>query len=24
LAHTRRLGDNAGMAGDDSKDRSWL
>jgi hypothetical protein len=24
LAHTRHLGDNAGMAGDDSKDRSWL
>jgi len=24
LAHTRRLRDNAGMAGDDSKDRSWL
>ena len=24
LAHTRRLGDNAMMAGDDSKDLSWL
>ena len=24
MAHTRRLGDNAGMARDDSKDLSWL
>ena len=24
LAHTRRLGDNAMMASDDSKDLSWL